>query len=432
MRRLVRIRPLLIALKWATGDAFIGGGATETAKKNMRYIPSGLKHGRLATCRAKPPPLLTDSNFCMRTPSYASAALNSNLCQTLNGAWHQRLVICPSSYHHLFMSWHFSQALVEAYLGEKPLDGEPFAPSNGTPTHGIFWSPDKTTDVSKPSRSGMTFKPSTERLGAELLTWCLEASHAKTSQPPAKVQESKVSEAVCGSTWRESSAKYCLSSSSWKTHQCLWEEDLEWSSLTLPKWGMMRDGVLWERTTPELHTNGIESGLWVTPCATDAKPITGGNLYQTKTGTVRHMRPDGKSSNRGLEAQVMWPTPDAHMGSGGRTSARPPTGKRPSGTKQQITINDAVKWATPQARDFRTGQQSRWENPERTRNLNDQIGGQLNPTWVEWLMGWPLGWTDCAVSATDKFRQWCHSHGISYSKRNDDEPDDETAASSGI
>jgi len=39
-------------------------------------------------------------------------------------------------------------------------------------------------------------------------------------------------------------------------------------------------------------------------------------------------------------------------------------------------------------------------------------GGKLNPMWVEWLMGWPLGWTDLRVSAMDKFRQWCDSHGI--------------------
>jgi hypothetical protein len=25
--------------------------------------------------------------------------------------------------------------------------------------------------------------------------------------------------------------------------------------------------------------------------------------------------------------------------------------------------------------------------------------------------GWPLGWTDLRASATDRFRQWCDSHG---------------------
>ena len=39
--------------------------------------------------------------------------------------------------------------------------------------------------------------------------------------------------------------------------------------------------------------------------------------------------------------------------------------------------------------------------PVRVR-LADQIGGQLNPSWVEWLMGWPIGWTALNASATDK------------------------------
>jgi hypothetical protein len=30
-------------------------------------------------------------------------------------------------------------------------------------------------------------------------------------------------------------------------------------------------------------------------------------------------------------------------------------------------------------------------------SLHDQIGGSLNPTWVEWLMGFPIGWTDLAL-----------------------------------
>ena len=49
--------------------------------------------------------------------------------------------------------------------------------------------------------------------------------------------------------------------------------------------------------------------------------------------------------------------------------------------------------------------------------VETQDGGQLNPTWVEWLMGWPLGWTDLKPLETDKFQQWLRSHGKSYTKR---------------
>jgi hypothetical protein len=31
-----------------------------------------------------------------------------------------------------------------------------------------------------------------------------------------------------------------------------------------------------------------------------------------------------------------------------------------------------------------------------------QTGGRLNPQWVEWLMGWPVGWTDLKPLETDK------------------------------
>ncbi|EKO25398.1 hypothetical protein LEP1GSC104_3486 [Leptospira interrogans str. UI 12621] len=40
-------------------------------------------------------------------------------------------------------------------------------------------------------------------------------------------------------------------------------------------------------------------------------------------------------------------------------------------------------------------------------------GGPLNPMWVEWLMGWPLGWTDLEPLETAKFQWWLKSHGIS-------------------
>lgn len=38
--------------------------------------------------------------------------------------------------------------------------------------------------------------------------------------------------------------------------------------------------------------------------------------------------------------------------------------------------------------------------------------GKLNPMWVAWLMGWPIGWTDLEPLEMDRWLQWCHSHGI--------------------
>ena len=59
---------------------------------------------------------------------------------------------------------------------------------------------------------------------------------------------------------------------------------------------------------------------------------------------------------------------------------------------------EANQWATPQSRDFRSaeGNAERFSNPDRSKNLNDQMitqtSGKLNPRWVETLMGLPVGW----------------------------------------
>lgn len=46
--------------------------------------------------------------------------------------------------------------------------------------------------------------------------------------------------------------------------------------------------------------------------------------------------------------------------------------------------------------------------------LHVKVGGELNVDWVEWLMGWPTGWTALVAQETDKFQQWCASHGIPF------------------
>ena len=79
------------------------------------------------------------------------------------------------------MSWLFSQALVEEYLGDICLDGELSAQSNGSHTQLAYCAPDKMTKFSRLSRYGMTYKPLTENRGGELLTLYLEDFHARTS-----------------------------------------------------------------------------------------------------------------------------------------------------------------------------------------------------------------------------------------------------------
>jgi len=68
------------------------------------------------------------------------------------------------------------------------------------------------------------------------------------------------------------------------------------------------------------------------------------------------------------------------------------------------------KFATPQARDYRSGSLARWNDPRRSRNLNDQVGGLLNPEWEEWLMGWPIGWTELKRLEMDRFHEWRQQH----------------------
>ena len=42
---------------------------------------------------------------------------------------------------------------------------------------------------------------------------------------------------------------------------------------------------------------------------------------------------------------------------------------------------------------------------EELKDVLCQIGGRLNPVWIEWLMGWPLGWTDLKHLETVKYQQ---------------------------
>jgi len=280
------------------------------------------------------------------------------------------------------MSWLFSQALVEASSAATCLDGKPCALSSGNPTQLAYLPPDRMTAFSRPSRSGMTFRPLTDDLGAAVLTWCLEGSLARTSAWPAKAQESTGNDQACGATWRGSLARFDPATSTWRTAQPSLLEDLGESSVTWPRSGMTADGQCWELPMSGRRISGTGFGLWATPSATDGQ--RGGTITENMTGI---------SLTQMVNTPARWPTPTV-CGNYNRKGASASSG---DGLATAVT-----KCATPTARDWRSGKASQATHDKNSRPLSEQIGGSLNPTWVEWLMGWPLGWTDLKPLATDR------------------------------
>ena len=203
---------------------------------------------------------------------------------------------------------------------------------------------------------------------------------------------------------------------------CQWTLDgrLEGYSESFPRSGTMSNGTCsaQPRLVPPISEN--ESGLLPTPATVDSgayfnrgdspnaanRPTLGAmakhNLWPTPTAgddrgsspgildAVARHRAKGQHKQVGLrDAVKLWPTPAVVDGMGGRID-KTLGGKRPSGAKRTVSLATAV-YNTPTANDAKNNGSPSQVNRD---SLNSQIGGQLNPTWVEWLMGFPLGWTD--------------------------------------
>ena len=69
-------------------------------------------------------------------------------------------------------------------------------------------------------------------------------------------------------------------------------------------------------------------------------------------------------------------------------------GKEFTGTLHAMKLIQAAKiWPTPIATDWKNrGCKDYRKNRE--FQLQTAVGGQLNPDWVEWLQGFPIGWTE--------------------------------------
>jgi len=234
--------------------------------------------------------------------------------------------------------------------------------------------------------------PSTANHGGEQLTFLLAESPAKDSAEQGKGSENSTPE-TSGQTPSASSKKRAPRGSSLKTWQTSVRSIIgEQFSKTLRRQGMMLDGACSALETWVLPTFGSASGCspqtpepsaWPTPRCAD------GMLHPLRapSNIQAGMDRQGRGSPCRLEDAVSmnrWPTP---------------------------TATDAVLWATPTTRDHRSGKASAATHARNSRPLSEQVGNLLNPTWVEWLMGWPIDWTDPRGGpSSEDFRAWLESN----------------------
>lgn len=169
----------------------------------------------------------------------------------------------------------------------------------------------------------------------------------------------------------------------------------------------------------ERTTGGSESSLWPTVTTMDHLPAKSEEALMREATVARpgRSRPANLRDCVNPESMAMWPTPTVNgnnqapkegtkRGIGLATAARmwptpiagscgmtATTGGRPieKSTKlqTQVMLEERKLYTTPCAA-CATGS----TGGGNYRDLRTDIGGQLNPTWVEWLMGFPIGWTE--------------------------------------
>jgi len=200
-----------------------------------------------------------------------------------------------------------------------------------------------------------------------------------------------------------------LGSSAWHSMRCV----LTWSVQVTPAG---RSFYRLRGSVP--RTNGIGFSLWPTPhanCHTGAGEHGDGGLnlqtavqgYPTPSASMRTLgdlnqaRFAGSDSRRPdyATANQMFPTMTA-------TDCRGHgyTLDRGDHTKPRLTLAGVARmFPTPTANDAKNatlppGAGKRDSLPGEL--IRSGASGSLNPLWVEWLMGFPPGWTDCDVSET--------------------------------
>lgn len=168
---------------------------------------------------------------------------------------------------------------------------------------------------------------------------------------------------------------------------------LESFSGRLPKSGMFANGSIYERVTRALRISANAGSAWPTPRA----HVTHDDLGNaTLIGNMRMIR-NGREYGLSLGAAVIhWPTPQAFDANTINRSPEALERAKTLGGCSNLREHPEI-WATPQARDWKgvTGVN------RHSKNVPDQVQGNLNPAFVELLMGYPPGYTSIPDGLAD-------------------------------
>ena len=219
------------------------------------------------------------------------------------------------------------------------------------------------------------------------LTSSAAGSPAKTSPSQEREQGSPASGRDYGASTPVLLASYDPATSSWRTSQLCLDGGLATYSETWPRSGLMRSGTAFQLPPLVPLIAGIDFGSWPTPTVSSGAqvawdPTQGQTGGTTLEGAVRW-------------AEGLWPTPRSTDGShGGRVTPRK---SREGGNLVEAV--SARYWPTPTRSDWQKRRKTeRWAGNDLVSQvaLSEGLGGlgSLNPTWVEWLMGFPPNWTE--------------------------------------
>ena len=223
--------------------------------------------------------------------------------------------------------------------------------------------------------SGLTCLPSTAALGVESWISSLRASRASLTASPESAPEPKTS-GGSGPTSCGSFARFDPRTSSWKTSQgSLALAGSTPASVTWPRSGSMRSGRCYARPTLAPLTSGRGCSFW--PTAT----VNGNN-------NVAGLSP---TSGDGLAtAAKAWATAAAREWKDGACA------------EQDVPTNgllgrQVIRCSLPAPATPTDGAPS---------SPTTQNSPQLNPAFVEWLMGLPRGWLDFEPVELISFERW--------------------------